>query len=243
MTLRDKRGESDLLHGRWSDKTGYVYIRLNGMGYEGERQRIHQPIDRMEHTADGLWLPKPPVSDDGPDELRVYESGMGDMRDIILDHPGDTGTTIYRVGVKPRTYTDKKTGKKVKAWELHITDKIDLAQRSLPTAIQGPSQGPGGPPSGGSPNIQSLSQGCTPTPPAGPVQGTVTVDGVGGAVTSYPPTARQQVSSVEAPAAGKQATPAMPLPAAETAPTCPTCGQKAVSFQGLWVHCGREVGA
>jgi len=223
MTLRDKRGESDLLHGRWSEKTGYVYIRLNGMGYEGERQRIHQPIDRMEHTADGLWLPKPPASDESPDELRVYESGMGDMRDIILDHEGGIGTTIYRVGVKPRTYTDKKTGKKMKAWELQITDKIDMAQRSLPTASQGLPQAPGGPPTGGSPNSQSLSQGCTPPPSAGPV---------------------------EAPAAGKQATPAMPLPAAESAgnrateaPMCPVCGQKAASFKGMWVHCGREVGA
>ena len=217
MTLRDKTATSDLLHGRWSDKTGYAYIRLNGDGYEGERQRLHQPVDIMEHK-DGLWLPV--VTDEQP-EIRCYQTGLGALKDIILDHPGGVGTTIYRVGVRQRTYRDRK-GEKKQGWEFTITDKIDMAQRSLPPASQGPTQGPGGPPTGGSPNSQSLSQGCTPPPSAGPV---------------------------EAPAAGKQATPAMPLPAAESAgnrateaPMCPVCGQKAASFKGMWVHCGREVG-
>ena len=169
MTLRDKTATSDLLHGRWSDKTGYAYIRLNGEGYEGDRQRLHQPVDIME-LKDGLWLPI--VADEQP-EIRCYETGLGALKDIILDHPGGVGTTIYRVGVKPRIYRDRK-GEKKQAWEFTITDRIDMAQRSLPPASQGPSQGPGGPPTGGSPNSHTASPISSPaaagaaTPPAVP---------------------------------------------------------------------------
>ena len=167
MTLRDKKATSDLLHGRWSDKSPYVYIRLNGDGYEGERQRIHQPIDIME-LQNGLWLPM--VFDEQP-ELRVYETGLGDMKDPVLDHPGGTGTTIYRIGARKRFYKNKK-GEKIQAYELCVTDRIDMAQRSLPPPTQVQAPAPGAPPTGGVPNNHTAAQGCTQQQPpasAGPI--------------------------------------------------------------------------
>ena len=170
MSLRDKRSVSDLLHGRWSDKSPYVYLRLNGEGYEGDRQRIHQPVDIMERDASGLWLPKDPQSDDGPDEIRVYETGMGDLKDIILDHPGGCGSVIYRVGVKARTYLDKKTGKKKDAWCFKVTDKLDMAQKSLPpTSSEPQAAAPGGPSGGPQQSSNGMhSQQPAPTSP-GPI--------------------------------------------------------------------------
>lgn len=168
MTLRDKRAVSDLLHGRWSDSSVYAYIRLNGDGYEGERQRIHQPVDLME-LQNGLWLP---IAMDEQPELRVYSTGLGDMRDIVFDHPGGVGSTIYRIGARKRHYTDRKTGKKVQAYELCITDRMDMAQRSLPPPTQVQTPAPGAPPTGGVPNSHTAVQGCAqqhPPAPAGPI--------------------------------------------------------------------------
>ena len=178
MTLRDATQLKGFLHGRWRDMavgSFFLNIRLNGTGSEDERGRLVQPIDVLDHTSDGLWLPRACQEDeDGntvPWELRCYPTGLGELKDIILDHPGGVGSTIYRIGLKERAYIDKK-GKKQKTKGLTITDRWDTAQRSLPPTPTTGQPALGAPPAGG-PNSQSLSQGCaqptTPPAAAGPI--------------------------------------------------------------------------
>ena len=164
MSLRDKLAVSDLLHGRWSDKSIFVYLRMAGEARD-EDERIIQPVELMERDATGLWLPK--VQE--PQEIRCYRRGLGELEGPVLD--GSPPSIIYRVGVKKRSYVSR--GKKGEAYCFRVTDRIDTAQSSLPpTSSEQAQPAPGGP-SGGpqqsSNGMHSPQQQPAPTASPGPI--------------------------------------------------------------------------
>ena len=158
MSLRDKLAVSDLLHGRWSDKTGYLYLRLDGEARVDDNERIIQPVELMERDSTGLWLP---VTAGDPQEIRCYRRGLGELEGPVLD--GSSKSIIYRVGVKKRQWTSR--GKKGESYCFRVTDRIDTAQSSLPpTSSEQAPPAPGGP-SGGPQQSSNGMHTPASTPP------------------------------------------------------------------------------
>lgn len=239
MTLREQTALTDLLHGRWRGETTYAYIRLHGAGSMDANGRIIQPVDVLDHSSDGLWLPKvEPVDDDGnpmPFEVRCYRTSLGDLEAPIMDHPGGVSSWIYRIGTRERTYK-ARDGTKKKAKEFIITDRWETAQRSLPPPTSGQSAPGPAPPAGGGPTV---------TPPDG------------GLIASgmHPQPAPTAAGPLSPPGQGVGNSATLPTPSpgnaqGEAAEGLCACGREAVAMQfqmgpnkgQVWcTRCGRRV--
>ena len=232
MSLRDKLAVSDLLHGRWRDRgenTPYAYLRFDGEADIGEKGRWIQPVELMQRTSDGLWMPIEVTDADGEtvqQEIRCYQTGAGDLRDAILD--GSPRNIIYRVGVKKRTYLNKKTGKKETAYEFKVTDRFDTAQSSLPPTSSEPQAAAPGGPSGGpqqsSNGMHSPQQQPAPTASPGPI-------------SQAPPAQPATVSEAHASTGGVLVPRAQRDPEQGAKRFCASCG-KPTGGISVCPHCG-----